>query len=77
MTQGLLRVLGRDEIAGVIARELAHIQRRDTLVMSVAATIAGALSMLASAAMWGSLFGGGQSSEDEEGGSHPLAGSSV
>jgi heat shock protein HtpX len=73
-TPGLPRLLGRDEIAGVIAHELAHIKHRDTLVMSVAATIAGALSMLANVAMWGSLFGGGQSSEDEEGGSHPLAG---
>ncbi|MEK7408053.1 MAG: zinc metalloprotease HtpX [Acidobacteriota bacterium] len=74
VTHGLLRLLRRDEIAGVIAHELAHIKHRDTLVMSVAATIAGSLSMLANAAMWGSLFGGGQSSEDEEVGSHPLAG---
>jgi len=74
VTEGLHRLLGRDEIAGVIAHELSHIQHRDTLVMCVAATIAGALSMLANAAMWGSLFGGGRSSEDEEHGSHPLAG---
>ncbi|MBI1790661.1 MAG: M48 family metalloprotease [Acidobacteria bacterium] len=61
VTQGLLRLLGRDEVAGVIAHELAHIKHRDTLVMCVAATLAGALSMLANAAMWGSLFVGGRS----------------
>jgi len=72
VTQGLLQRLSRDEIAGVIAHELAHIQHRDTLIMTVAATLAGALSMLANAAMW--LFGGGRSSESEEEGSHPLAG---
>ena len=74
VTEGLSRLLGRDEIAGVIAHELSHIKHRDTLVMCVAATLAGALSMLANMAMWGSLFGGGRSSEDEEHGSHPLAG---
>ena len=74
VTEGLSRLLGRDEIAGVIAHELSHIKHRDTLVMCVAATLTGALSMLANMAMWGSLFGGGRSSEDEEHGSHPLAG---
>lgn len=73
VTEGLSRLLDRDEVAGVIAHELWHIKHRDTLVMCVAATLAGALSMLANAAMWGSLFGG-RSSEDEEHGSHPLAG---
>jgi heat shock protein HtpX len=52
---------------------LGHIKHRDTLVMSVAATLSGALSMLANAAMWGSLLGGHSSTEDEEGAS-PLAG---
>ena len=74
VTQGLRRLLNRDEVAGVTALELAHIKHRDTLVMRVAATLAGALSMLANAAMWGSLFGSGRSSEDEEHGSHPLTG---
>ena len=73
MTQGLLRVLDRPEVASVIAHELAHIRNRDTLIMSVAATLSGALSMLANAAMWGSLFGGAASSEEEEG-SHPMTG---
>jgi len=74
VTDGLRRLLGREEIAGVIAHELAHIQHRDTLVMCVAATLAGALGMLANAAMWGSLFGSGRSSGDSEHHSHPLSG---
>ena len=73
VTEGLLRMLDRREVAAVIAHELGHIKHRDTLIMSVAATLAGALSMLANAAVWGSLFGGQQSAEDEEGGG-PLAG---
>lgn len=54
-TTGLLRLLNRDEIAGVMAHELAHIRHRDTLVMTMTATIAGAISMLAN---FGMLFGG-------------------
>lgn len=73
VTQGLLRVLDRREVAAVIAHELGHIKHRDTLIMAIAATFAGALSMLANAAMVGSLFSGNQSSEDEESGS-PMAG---
>jgi heat shock protein HtpX len=55
-TSGLLGMLSRDEIAGVIAHELAHIKNRDTLIMTVTATIAGAISMLA---QFGLFFGGG------------------
>jgi heat shock protein HtpX len=73
VTEGLLRVLDRREVGAVIAHELGHIKNRDTLIMAIAATFAGALSMLANAAMFGSLFGGNQSSEDEDRGS-PLAG---
>jgi heat shock protein HtpX len=73
VTEGLLHVLDRREIAAVVAHELGHIKHRDTLIMAIAATFAGALSMLANAAMFGSLLGGSHSSEDEEGGS-PLAG---
>ncbi len=57
VTQGLMRVLDRDELAGVIAHELAHIKNRDTLTMTVAATVAGAISMLA---QFGFFFGGGR-----------------
>ena len=73
VTEGLLRILDRREVAAVIAHELGHIKHRDTLIMAIAATFAGALSMLANAAMFGSLLGGNQSSEEEEGGS-PVAG---
>ena len=73
VTEGLLRVLGKREVAAVIAHELGHIGNRDTLIMALAATFAGALSMLANVAMFGSLFGGGRASEDDDGGS-PLAG---
>ena len=56
VTTGLLRMLSREEIAGVIAHELAHIKNHDTLTMTITATIAGAISMLA---QFGMFFGGG------------------
>jgi heat shock protein HtpX len=68
VTEGLLRMLDRRELAGVLAHELAHVQNRDTLIMTVAAAIGGALSMLANMAMWSSLFGGSSDDEDEGGG---------
>ena len=73
VTAGLLRTLDRNELSGVIAHELAHIKNRDTLIMTVAATIAGALSMLANTAMWGMMLGGGRSSDGERG-SSPISG---
>jgi heat shock protein HtpX len=54
-TTGLLQILDRDEVAGVMAHELAHVKNRDTLVMTLTATIAGAISMLAN---FGMFFGG-------------------
>jgi heat shock protein HtpX len=51
-TTGLLRHLNEQEVAGVMAHELAHVQHRDTLIMTVAATIAGAISMLANFALF-------------------------
>jgi heat shock protein HtpX len=54
-TTGIMRQLSREELAGVIAHELAHIRNRDTLLMTVAATVAGAISMLA---QFGLFFGG-------------------
>jgi heat shock protein HtpX len=56
VTTGLLERLSREEVAGVIAHELAHIKNRDTLIMTLTATIAGAISMLA---QFGMFFGGG------------------
>jgi heat shock protein HtpX len=55
---GLLEALSRDELAGVMAHEFAHIKNRDTLIMTVAATIGGAISMLAQYLQFGALFGG-------------------
>ena len=73
VTEGLLRSLNRQELAGVIAHELAHVQNRDTLIMTATATIAGALSMLANTAMWGMMFSSGRSSDSDEE-SHPMGG---
>jgi heat shock protein HtpX len=56
-TTGLLQSLSREEVVGVMAHELAHVQNRDTLIMTIAATIGGAISMLA---QFGLLFGGGR-----------------
>jgi heat shock protein HtpX len=56
-TTGLLSMMNRDEIEGVMAHELTHVKNRDTLVMTVTATLAGAISMLAN---WGLFFGGGR-----------------
>lgn len=67
-TAGLLQTLSRNEVAGVMAHELAHVKHRDTLIQSVAATIAGAISMLG----YMFMFGGGRSDEEEA--PHPLAG---
>jgi heat shock protein HtpX len=64
-TTGLLQMLNRDEIAGVMAHEIAHIKNRDTLISSIAATFAGAISMIADMAFWSAIFGGG---DEEEGG---------
>ena len=55
---GLIEALSREELAGVMAHELAHVKNRDTLTMTVAATIAGAISMLAQYLQFGALFGG-------------------
>ena len=72
VTEGLTALLDRDELTGVLAHELGHVQNRDTLIMTVTATIAGAVSMLANLAHFGLLFGGGRSSDDDR--AHPLAG---
>jgi heat shock protein HtpX len=73
VTQGILRTLSMDELRGVLSHELAHVKHRDILVGTVAATIAGAISMLASMAQWAMIFGGGRVSSDREGG-NPIAG---
>jgi heat shock protein HtpX len=65
VTQGIMRILSREELAGVVAHELAHIKHRDMLTGTIVATIAGAISMLAQMAQWAMIFGGRR--DDEEG----------
>lgn len=67
VTQGLLRRMNRDEIMGVLAHEMAHVNNRDILIGSIAATMAGAVMILASMARWTAILGGGRGN-DEEGG---------
>lgn len=68
-TEGILRVLNRDELMGVMAHELSHIGNRDILIGTIAASIAGAISMIANIAQWGMIFGGfGGRREDDRGG---------
>ncbi len=63
VTQGLMRTLDRDELEGVLAHELGHVLHRDILIGTIAGTMAGAISMLASMAQWAMIFGGG---DDED-----------
>ncbi|HEU5260331.1 MAG TPA: zinc metalloprotease HtpX [Gemmatimonadales bacterium] len=67
VTQGLLDVVSREELEGVLAHELAHVKNRDMLLQTITATLAGAISYLGQAALW---FGAGR---DEEGHGHPVA----
>ena len=72
VTTGLMRILSKDELMGVIGHELSHIRHRDILVSTIAATLAGAIGMLARMAQWGAIFGGGRSDEEEGGGGNFL-----
>ncbi|SNB46241.1 zinc metalloprotease HtpX [Geobacter sp. DSM 9736] len=65
-TEGILRILSPEELEGVMAHELAHVQNRDILVGTIAATFAGAISMLGSMLQWGAMLGAGRN-DDEEG----------
>jgi heat shock protein HtpX len=68
VTQGLLRIMDREEVIGVLSHELAHVKNRDILIGSIAATMAGVIMMLATIARWSVFFGGGMGSDDNEGG---------
>lgn len=65
-TEGLLELLNQDELEGVMAHEIAHVRNRDMLIGTVAATLAGAIGIIASIARWGAIFGG--FSRDDRGG---------
>ncbi|HEY6838083.1 MAG TPA: zinc metalloprotease HtpX [Geobacteraceae bacterium] len=67
-TEGILRILSPEELEGVMAHELAHVRNRDILVGTIAATFAGAISMLGNMLQWGALLGAGRHDEEEGGG---------
>ena len=67
VTTGITRILSKDELAGVISHELAHVRNRDTLISTIAATIAGVITFMASMAQWSLIFGGG-----DDDGANPL-----
>jgi heat shock protein HtpX len=70
VTEGLLNLMNDDELEGVIAHELSHVRNYDILTTSIAATLAGAITYMASMARWGMIFGGygGRDNDREEGG---------
>lgn len=68
VTEGIMRILNREELEGVIAHELSHVKNRDTLIMTIAATMAGAITYLAHMAQFAAIFGGSRRDSDERGG---------
>jgi heat shock protein HtpX len=72
VTTGILRLLTPTELRGVLAHEIGHIRNRDILIQTVAATLAGAIMILADMAKWTMIFGGGR--DDEEGGGLGIVG---
>ncbi len=71
-TEGILRLLTRDELTAVMAHELGHVRNRDILISTIAASVAGTITMLASIARWGMIFAGGSDERRDRGGS-PIA----
>lgn len=66
-TAGIMKILSTEEMEGVMAHELAHVQNRDTLISTIAATFAGAIALLGNMLQWAAIFGGGNN-DDEDGG---------
>jgi heat shock protein HtpX len=65
VTTGITRILSREELRGVLAHELGHVKNRDILIGSIAATMAGAIMMIANMARFAAIFGGGRNSNEE------------
>ncbi len=74
VTHGILGLLNDEEMEGVLAHELGHVRNRDILISSVAATVAGAITMLASMGRWAMIFGGYDRDRNDRGGGGGLAG---
>ena len=68
VTTGIMEVLDYDELGGVLAHELSHVKHRDTLISTVAASIAGVISTIGHIAQWAAIFGGGRSSSRDDNG---------
>ncbi len=72
VTSGIMRILSKEELMGVIGHELSHIRHRDILISTLAATMAGAITWLAHMAQFGAMFGGRSSDDDDRGGGNFL-----
>jgi heat shock protein HtpX len=68
VTEGIMKILNKEELEGVIAHEISHIKNRDMLIGSIAATLVGAIVMLAHMAQWAAIFGGVRSDDEDSGG---------
>ncbi len=68
VTTGIMRTLQYNELGGVLAHELSHIKHRDTLISTIAASVAGVISMIANIAQWAAIFGMGRSDDEDNGG---------
>jgi heat shock protein HtpX len=73
VTEGILKILDRRQLEGVLAHELAHVQNRDILIATIAAAVAGLISSLGHVIQWGAIFGGFGRRDDDEGGGNVFA----
>ena len=74
-TEGIMRLLSQEELEGVMAHELGHVKNRDILISTIAATFAGAISMIGSMLQWGAMLGAGRGDDEDGGGIAGLVGS--